>query len=241
MKLIKTPNLRTVLRDTFGGASQYLELASRYSISTRRTFDTSKYDRLLDEWVPFSESPKLILDIGCGEGTATNFLTKKFPDARVIGVDESEEMIKLAQKDYTKAEFVVGTMENIPLDIKADFVFSRLAIHYSKDLHRTMSEIARVTKKDGLFFIKDTHPFYATFLKKSLAYKKKEDVSFKTQCDDTIEVVHPTFTFEEYINTFTATGWALISMHEQYGKGVLDQATAPYKIPTSVFFVLKKL
>ena len=41
-------------------------------------------------------SPERVLDIGCGTGEGTLFLAREFPQARVRGVDISEEMVRLA-------------------------------------------------------------------------------------------------------------------------------------------------
>ena len=40
--------------------------------------------------------PERILDIGCGTGEGSLFLAREFPQARVRGVDLSEEMIEQA-------------------------------------------------------------------------------------------------------------------------------------------------
>jgi SAM-dependent methyltransferase len=41
-------------------------------------------------------APERVLDVGCGTGVGTLFLTREFPQARVRGVDLSEEMIREA-------------------------------------------------------------------------------------------------------------------------------------------------
>lgn len=43
-----------------------------------------------------SPAPERALDIGCGTGAATLFLSREFPQARIRGVDLSEEMIRAA-------------------------------------------------------------------------------------------------------------------------------------------------
>ena len=39
------------------------------------------------------DAPKRIIDIGCGPGNSTNVLHMRFPEARILGIDNSEEMI----------------------------------------------------------------------------------------------------------------------------------------------------
>jgi ubiquinone/menaquinone biosynthesis C-methylase UbiE len=43
-------------------------------------------------------APERVLDVGCGTGAGTLFLTREFPQARVRGVDLSEEMIGEAKR-----------------------------------------------------------------------------------------------------------------------------------------------
>lgn len=242
MKSIKlTTNLKKIFIP-YKNSLDEKEIVDQYSKGTKQTFDTEKYHKIVKDWLPFTKQPKVVLDIGCGEGTVTDFLAHEFPAAKqIIGVDISEEMIDVARKNHANIDFRVGGMDSLPVgDAEVDFVFSRLAIHYSHDLTKTFTEIARVTRPGGLFFLKDAHPFFATFLKESLDYDTKEDVVFHTQCDDDIEVVHPTFTVEEYVNAFVATGWEIVSLHEPFGRGGLMGRSGDYRVPTSICFVVRK-
>lgn len=51
------------------------------------------------------EKPKKILDVGCGPGNSTAVLAKRFPDANILGVDNSENMISAAKKNYPDLDF----------------------------------------------------------------------------------------------------------------------------------------
>lgn len=42
------------------------------------------------------QAPERVLDVGCGTGAGTIFLAREFPQARVRGVDLSEEMVRRA-------------------------------------------------------------------------------------------------------------------------------------------------
>jgi trans-aconitate 2-methyltransferase len=64
-----------------------------------------QYGRYADERsVPFFdllakvtlEAPRAVADLGCGPGTLTATLTRRWPEARVFGVDSSREMIAAA-------------------------------------------------------------------------------------------------------------------------------------------------
>ena len=213
----------------------------QYRTSTKQSFDGFKYKQIISDLAGFNVA-NTVLDIGCGEGTYTHFLKEEFAkDGTVVGIDISKEMIELARNEYPGIEFRLESMDDISLgDNTVDFVFSRYVIHYSRNLHKSLAEIARVTKSGGVFLFKVVHPFYETFLKPSSDYEKKEDVVFTVQHNENINVAHPFFTFEEYINAIILAGWKLKSLREMYGVEALSPKTSPYRVPTSIYFVLVK-
>jgi SAM-dependent methyltransferase len=55
------------------------------------------YDPLLAALDTLPASPARVLDVGTGTGGAAFAIARRFPDADVVGVDFSDEMIRLAQ------------------------------------------------------------------------------------------------------------------------------------------------
>ena len=45
-------------------------------------------------------APNSILDLGCGPGNSTKVLKDKFPNAKIIGADNSDEMLEKARGLY---------------------------------------------------------------------------------------------------------------------------------------------
>lgn len=71
------------------------------------TWDPDHYLRFADQrGRPFEDliarvgapSPARVVDLGCGPGNATELLAERWPDAHVLGLDNSAEMIEAAQK-----------------------------------------------------------------------------------------------------------------------------------------------
>lgn len=78
------------------------------------------------------DEPKLIVDVGCGNGILTCFYAKRFPNAKVLGFDIAENGINCAkelatQLGVTNAEFVLGDTNDLKLPIEtasADIIIS---------------------------------------------------------------------------------------------------------------------
>jgi len=54
-----------------------------------------------------AEDPRTVVDLGCGAGNLTVLLARRWPAARVLGVDSSVEMVRAAPSD-AGVEFTVG-------------------------------------------------------------------------------------------------------------------------------------
>jgi ubiquinone/menaquinone biosynthesis C-methylase UbiE len=101
---------------------------------------------------------KKVLMLGCGTGEESIML-KEFGALNIIGIDLSEESIRLAKESYPDCEFIVGDMHNLPFDDESfDFIYSSLAIHYSGTPEEVYKEIYRVLKHDGELLFSVGHP-----------------------------------------------------------------------------------
>lgn len=96
-----------------------------------------------------------ILDLGCGSGWAARLMAESASAGRVVGIDVSDEMVRLAREesvDYPNAEFQVASAEQLPFN-EAEFThaFSMESLYYYADIERALGEIRRVLKPAGLF------------------------------------------------------------------------------------------
>ena len=56
-------------------------------------------------------APTSVVDLGCGAGNLTMLLTQRWPDASIVGIDSSAEMVAAAP-DSGEVEFVVGDIRD---------------------------------------------------------------------------------------------------------------------------------
>ena len=85
-----------------------------------------------------------ILDIGCGNGSFTNFIKEQ--GYEVVGVEESESGIKFARDSFHDCQFIQGSIYNLPyteLEEKFDVVISLEVIEhlfYPKELVKSVKK-----------------------------------------------------------------------------------------------------
>ncbi len=93
----------------------------------------------------------MILDYGCGFGGNYNFLSKR---GVYFGLDILEDNINYAKNRYTRVNFKVFDGKTIPFpDGYFDEVHAYDVLEHVEDLDKVLSEVSRVLKKGGKFFI----------------------------------------------------------------------------------------
>lgn len=92
-----------------------------------------------------------ILDVGCGEALLSKMLIEQ--SNRVVGIDISEEAIKLAREDGVEALLCDVEKENLPFDYKSFdiIILSEIIEHLISP--RDVLEKLKYYLKDGGFFI----------------------------------------------------------------------------------------
>jgi arsenite methyltransferase len=103
-----------------------------------------------------------VVDLGSGGGIDVILSAKRVgPTGTAYGVDMTDEMLALAQKNardagITNVHFLKGVIEQIPLPAETvDVVISNCVINLSTDKPAVLTEIARVLRPGGRIGISD--------------------------------------------------------------------------------------
>ncbi len=95
-----------------------------------------------------------LLDIGCGDGKITAELAKCIPNGRVVGIDSSAQMIKLAQitfpsKNNPNLSYQVKDARRLLFQSEFDVIFSNAALHWIVNQKAVLQGVQRSLKKGG--------------------------------------------------------------------------------------------
>lgn len=108
---------------------------------------------LLSRWPERLGSLGAILDVGTGTGHFAAELSARYPQSRLIALDISEGMLRVARDRLGAGEAgacVCADAEALPLaDGSVDLIFSNLAIQWCDDTRQAFREFFRVLKPAG--------------------------------------------------------------------------------------------
>jgi len=91
-----------------------------------------------------ASAPNMVLDLGCGAGNVTAFLAQRWPDARIVGVDNSQEMLAKARASTAgqpRRDWIDADIASFVPDAPADVVYSNAALHWQDDHPRLFPRI----------------------------------------------------------------------------------------------------
>ncbi|MER3428158.1 MAG: hypothetical protein C4334_08660 [Pyrinomonas sp.] len=88
------------------------------------------------------------LDLGCGSGWATRWMAERAADGFAVGIDLSDEMVRVARgrsADFRNAYFCAANAERLPFaDGRFSCAFSMESLYYYADIETALRELHRV-------------------------------------------------------------------------------------------------
>jgi trans-aconitate 2-methyltransferase len=105
------------------------------------------------------ERPSVVVDLGCGDGALTATLAERWPDARVRGVDSSEDMIGAAlasqesslaaARDAGRLSFERGALEAFTSTEAVDVVVANASLQWVADHEALVPRLAALVAPGG--------------------------------------------------------------------------------------------
>lgn len=167
------------------------------------TWTTHVLTRALDDLeklIPQRQSSYgVIVDVGCGWGRSFRMLKERFAPQRLVGVDVSREMLKIAEATTREhgvaVELHCGDSSQLPLpDASADMLFCHQTFHHLVHQEAALAEFHRVLKPGGvLLFAESTRAYIHSWIIR-LLFRHPMDVQR---------------TAAEYLDMLRAAGFAI--------------------------------
>ena len=143
----------------------------RFFSGTGTTYDrivnrcTLEFDRLWKQKIlrAIPKGSSRILDQACGTGILTLKIARRFPQARIVGVDLTEEYLRVARKKaealgLNHLEFISGRAEEVRPDLIFDCITSSYLAKYA-DIERLVDNLRLLLRDGGILIMHDfTYP-----------------------------------------------------------------------------------
>lgn len=96
-----------------------------------------------------------VLDVGCGDGRNSAWISRLVRDGSCTGIDPSTSMIHWAKRQYHPSEFpnltfLDGSFDHLP-DDQYDLITSFFSLHFVKDKAASLANVASHLKPGGRF------------------------------------------------------------------------------------------
>jgi trans-aconitate 2-methyltransferase len=119
-----------------------------------RRFETERTRPALDllMHVPLRE-PTYVVDLGCGPGNSSELLHSRFPNARILGIDSSEAMVRSARERLPKCQFEIADASTWQPSTAPDLVFANALLQWLPDHEALVPRLFRLLAPGGVLAV----------------------------------------------------------------------------------------
>lgn len=101
------------------------------------------------EWMKLS--PRRILEAGCGVGADLAALTRRYPEAQVLGIDLAQSFLQSGREVGQSAALVCADTLSLPLAKQSvDFIYANLLLPWCPNIVPVLKEWRRILRPQGL-------------------------------------------------------------------------------------------
>lgn len=197
-------NLRQTTVDTYNNSAEALAEYFR-GIGPREYY--------IDRALELAGSPESanILEIGCGDGRDAKAIVKRTPN--YLGIDISEELVKLARAHVPDGRFEVADVANynFPDDLDVIFAFASVLHLNRAELKSVFGRAAKALRPGGIFYISTKYrPEYSEEVKEDQFGKR---LFYFYNADNIAELAGPDYEVtESWREVHGHTDWVEIAL-----------------------------
>lgn len=108
------------------------------------------------------EAPGVVYDLGCGAGNVTRLIAARWPQAKVVGVDSSAEMLAKAAAESPSVEWQQADLGRWQPDRgRPDVIYSNAALHWLDDHDRLFPDVFARLAPGGILAVQMPRNFGA--------------------------------------------------------------------------------
>lgn len=141
-----------------------------------------------------NQSFYFVTDLGCGPGNSTRVLKDKFPNSKILGIDNSVDMIAKAKEENKDLDFKVGSVSD--LDFKCDLLFSNACLQWVPNHEELLPNLMNHLNPNGVLAVQvpnnKEEPLFKVIDEVIDSYK----INLRELVTDTNEVLAPSDYYE---------------------------------------------
>lgn len=93
----------------------------------------------------------MVLDLCCGTGDFSGIITKNCKDVKVIGLDVSPNMLKIAKQKYPQMTFMEGDCTDLPFNEDFEYITMGFGLRNIENRQKALEQIYKSLKSGGKF------------------------------------------------------------------------------------------
>jgi trans-aconitate 2-methyltransferase len=111
--------------------------------------------------IPNTFKPKIAYDLGCGPGNSTILLKDRWPNAKIIGLDSSLDMLAKAKTSFPNITFIEGHIEDFWPKEKADCLFANASLQWVNHHEILIPKLIKFINPNGVLAIQMPNNFHS--------------------------------------------------------------------------------
>src|SRR5260370_17404819 len=99
-----------------------------------------------------------VIDLGCGPGNSTALLLERYPQAQVIGLDSSPDMLRQARERLPNCEFAQADLADWSPQERTDLLFANAVFQWVRDHPAVLRRLLAALPPAGVLAVPMPHP-----------------------------------------------------------------------------------